>query len=432
MKRLRLSQPSQLVGYLKDPIIKNTILMVAGNGLMAVFGFLFWMIAARSYSTEAVGLAIALISATFLIAVLSRLGLDVAIVKFLPEEKEKGDMLNTCLTIAGLTSLVLSLIFIAVVKLWAPDLVFIQENVGYALVFVVFTLISTISQIQNNAFIAFGAAGLAFWRCTITGLRIPLLISLSAFGAIGIFSGWGAGICLATIAGIGFTIKLQTGYRLVPLIRRGIATNMLSFSFGNYIAEILRESPQRILPLLIVSILGPTMGAYFGIAWAISSMLFIIPHMAGFVLIAESSFPSERILPLFIRAVKLILVLSVPGILTLVFLAKPILSLFGSGYSQNSLWLLRILAFSSLPLAINILYITIDRIRKRIKSSILVYLSIFVFTLVGSYILMKEMQVIGVGIAWLGANLVLSLILSSKMLKMSGISWKVLLSRSHR
>jgi O-antigen/teichoic acid export membrane protein len=390
--------------------------MVASGGVMAIFGFVYWLVAARFYPTEEVGIGTAVIAAAMLVATLARFGLEVAIVRFLPDQENKSDMINTSITIAGLFSVIISLIFIAGLKLWSPDLIGVLHKVEFVLLFILYTSTFATGTIQSNLFMAFRAGKYALWRSILTGLRIPVVIILSSFGTIGIFSGFGFASVFTFIISIYFIAKLQPGYRFMPIIRKDMTLNMMGFSFGNYIAETLKALPQYVLPLIIVGVLDPTKTAYFSIAWAISSLLLMVSYMGSFVLLAEVSYSTESQSVLLLRAAKLILIMSIPVILIFLFLGKPILTAFGGEYADNAYVLLQLLSVAAIPYAINSLYVTMDRIRKGIKVTVLIYLIIFVLTLLGSYMLMKPMGINGVGVAWLGANLVVSLSIISKYL----------------
>ena len=71
--------------HLNDPLFKNAYFLMFSSLTSAGSGFFFWLIAARFYSTSDIGLASAIISAMGLIAMLSLLGFDISLVRFLPE-----------------------------------------------------------------------------------------------------------------------------------------------------------------------------------------------------------------------------------------------------------------------------------------------------------------------------------------------------------
>ena len=68
--------------------------MAFANIMSAGCGFFFWIVAARLYALEQVGLATALISSLALVALFSTLGFDSSIIRFLPlilQGKEADD-----------------------------------------------------------------------------------------------------------------------------------------------------------------------------------------------------------------------------------------------------------------------------------------------------------------------------------------------------
>jgi O-antigen/teichoic acid export membrane protein len=75
------------------------------TGVMAVFGFFFWMINARLYSAEQVGIGTTLISIMTLISSFSLLGLGNSLIKYLPTSDKKNEKINTSFMLVGLTSI---------------------------------------------------------------------------------------------------------------------------------------------------------------------------------------------------------------------------------------------------------------------------------------------------------------------------------------
>jgi len=65
-----------------EPLYRNSLYLIFNSLIMALFGFVFWSIAAKQFSSEDVGLATAVISAVSLVANLSLLGFNVSILKF--------------------------------------------------------------------------------------------------------------------------------------------------------------------------------------------------------------------------------------------------------------------------------------------------------------------------------------------------------------
>ncbi len=106
-----------------DSLIKNALYLMSTNLLNLVLGFFFWVITARYYSPEEVGTVSALISAMFLISMISWLGFPILFLYYLPREpKNTKRIINSCLTAAIIASFLFSFIFIAGIDIWAPPL----------------------------------------------------------------------------------------------------------------------------------------------------------------------------------------------------------------------------------------------------------------------------------------------------------------------
>ena len=143
----------------KDPLYKNSFYLISSALVAGVFGFLFWIIAARLYTPEDVGVATALISSTGLLILLSRLGFDQAIIRFFPDmDKEK--VFSSALYITSLASIFLGIIFIAGISIWAPKLTFIYSIIP---LFLILLLIQSLYTLSTTVFAACRKAKLVLY-----------------------------------------------------------------------------------------------------------------------------------------------------------------------------------------------------------------------------------------------------------------------------
>ncbi len=401
---------TQLRQHLQDPLYKNSYFLIgsaAANSLLAV---VFWIVVARYYPPGEVGLATALVSAIALLGIFSKLGLDFGLIRFLPQADDKRGVINSCFTIAGLFSLLLAIIFVSGLDFWSPALLFVQENISILLLFIIFTPIYVLWMLQSTAFTGMRSAKYSFALGIIAStLRIPLPILLVSLGALGIFSSWGVGICVALMASFFlFLPRIVPKYRPVPVIKKKVLNEMVHFSTGNYIAEIFVASPAMLLPLIIINVLSAEMSAFFYMAYAVASVLYMIPIAITSSLLAEGSYEPDKFRKNVIRAIKFSFILITPAILGIFILGDKILLLFGSEYSQSAWKLLWLLALSGIPFTITGVYVTIKRIQLKIRPIIAVYALTAICTLVLSVSLMSSMGLLGIGIAWLATQVIIA------------------------
>jgi O-antigen/teichoic acid export membrane protein len=207
--------------------------------------------------------------------------------------------------------------------------------------------------------------------------------------------------------------RLLTGYRFRLTIQRQIRKRLLHFSFANFIGEILWQVPILVLPLIIINILGAEANAYFYIARTIAWLPLAIPASTAMSLFAEGSsdYREEKLGSNLNQSFKLIAVLLIPAILILVFFGEKLLLLFGVEYSENSTHLLQLLALAALPASINLVYLGILRVERKLIKIIVITGVAGVGTLALSYLLLPQLNILGVGAAWLATQTMIALMI---------------------
>ena len=73
-----------LLNLFRLSLYRNAIYLMLNSAMYALTGFFFWIVAARLYPPEVVGLASSVIAAIGLLSLLSTLGLDYGLLRFLP------------------------------------------------------------------------------------------------------------------------------------------------------------------------------------------------------------------------------------------------------------------------------------------------------------------------------------------------------------
>ncbi|MCD4844282.1 MAG: lipopolysaccharide biosynthesis protein [Methanosarcinales archaeon] len=391
-----------------NSLLKNAIYLIFTNLIISASGFVFWILAARYYSSTDVGLGSATISAMILISMISMLGFNVSLIRFLPNSNEKKNMINSCLTLSLFVSSIVSICFLFGLKLWMPKLLFLQNNIYFAVFFIILTCVSTISAQMNSILISLRKSKYTLFKISVFGIfRLSILIFLVPLEAFGIYLSWGVGIIIAFIVGIWLVLKIIPDYTTEIFIKFDIIKNMFKFSFMNYIANFLSMSIGLILPLMITIILSPEINAYFWISWNIAGLLFAVSISISQSLFAEGSNSNAKIIGDVKRSFIYIFLILIPSLLFILLFGDQILLLFGNEYLEEGSYIVKILAISSLPFAINTVYITIKNISKQVIIVVIINGIIMIITLVGSYIsLINNFGLNGIGISWLTGNLI--------------------------
>ncbi len=364
----------------------------------------FWLIVARYHTAEAVGLSASLISLAVFLGSISTMGLGVGMIRFLPSTPiPKNHRINTSLTLAALTALVLGLIFLGGLELWSPAIKFVRDDLSYAIMFLIFTIGFAITPLVDSAFLAARKASYVLHRSLLyNGLRLPIpILVASVLGAFGIFFSFGVALLVAILISLFLLMpRLYPGFLAVPSFKLSSIRDMLSYSIGNHAANLLGMIPSGILPLIVLSKLSASSSAHFYIVWITASLLFMVPMSSAQSLFVEGSQQGAYFTEKAVRSIRLGIFLVVPGVLFLFFAGPFLLGLFGGDYSTEGLRLLRILVVSAFFVAINYTFTSYLRVKKRVGELILLSSIIGVGTVVASYFLLDSLGLSGVGIAF--------------------------------
>ena len=401
----------------KDSLYRNSIFLMASTAVMAILGFFFWLINARLFTPEQVGIGTTLISVMALISSFSILGLGNSLIKYLPSSERKNEKINTSFTLVGLASLTISVIFLLFVKTFSPSLIFVKENPIFAFLFVLFIVFSTLNALSESVFIAYRSSKYVLIKNTVWGLvKLSLPFVLLTLGAYGIFMSVGISAAIASILCL-LLLIWKFKFIFKPVINTSIVKRMFRFSMGNYLAGFIGGFPAMVLPILITNSIGPKFSAYFYMDMMIANFLYVVPMAVSQSLFAEGSYSETELKVNLKKAVKIISLILIPGILATVFFGKYILLAFGKEYSSEGIIFLQLLAISSVFVAINYIGNSLLYIKHRVKLIILVNL-VGTTTILLLSSLLGNQNLLGIGTAWIigqGLVSVICLVLIRKL-----------------
>jgi O-antigen/teichoic acid export membrane protein len=393
---------------LKMPLYRNAIYLMLNQVLTGAFGLVFWVVAARLYVADDVGKASAAVSAILLLTLLANLSLDYALVRFLPEATDDSiAMINTCLTVTGLASIAMAVVFLAGLQSWSPALLFLRDKPLYAAAFVIFVAMAAMFIVQDRALIGMRSAGYTLVKGTMFNvLRVGLLVPLAAlFGAFGMVSAWGIASTVPLIIGaVLFLPRVRPGYRPIPKISRRVIDRIIRYSLTNWISVLLWSAPGYILPLMVANLVGTESNAYFYVAWSIANLLFQIPIAVSFSLFAEGSIDEEQLERNTQKSLKLTFLVVIPASVLLAVSAGLVLMIYGGDYAANGANLLRVLVLSAVPMSVNCTYFVVERVRLKLRNVVVMSASIAIATLGLSWFLLPRVGIVGAGIAWLSSQ----------------------------
>jgi O-antigen/teichoic acid export membrane protein len=382
---------------------------MANMAILGGLGFVFWIIAARLFTPEQVGIGSALVSLINLIAGLSLLGLNIGIIKYLPTAERKNDKINTVLIVTSMTAFLVSTIFILGLSIFSPKLIFLKINIYFAFFFIFSMVILTASICFDSIFVAYRSTKYALIKGIIFSVtKIILLFLLIGYGAMGIFGSWTIAAIFGILVAIMFLIT-KFDFKISFQYDVSILRKIFKFSFINYLAGLISSLPIFLLPLIIANNLGLESAAHYYIAMTIASILFMVPTATTQSLFAEGSH-NEKLMKKHIgKSIKIVAYIVIPLMILTYLFGDYILLIFGKNYSIEGYRFLQLLAISGIFVSINAVYGAIFRIEDKVKELMIISTIGTAITFILTYLLLNK-GLFGIGIAWMVGQIVISLL----------------------
>jgi O-antigen/teichoic acid export membrane protein len=407
---------SRLVAHVRVPLYRNAYALTISQSAGSLLGMLYWVLAARLYAPEVVGLNSAAISALMFVAGVAGLYLDGSLLRFIPRAGAATTRLVTwAFVAAAVSSMLAGLAFVLGIGFWAPSLGFLTSSPLLMATFVLGTMASCIVTLQDGV---------------LTGLRrttwIPVQNAAYGFAKIALLVAFARmlprdGILVSWIIPI-FAVVLFVSLiifrRLAPhredaemSATRISALDVTAYAASNYVGYLLITAGTKLLPLLVIQQAGSSASAYFYLPWLIVSSLQLVAIGMSASFVVEAAF-EERMLLLhasraLIHAARLVL----PAVAVLVVGAPYLLRVFGENYAVEGTTLLRLLALGEIPHVLCVMYVGLARAQRRFAGIIVLHASVAVLLLGLSYVFLGSYGIAGVGLAWLTTQAIAATVL---------------------
>jgi O-antigen/teichoic acid export membrane protein len=356
-------------------LVFNSSSLIGTTGVTSALGVLYWWVAARSFSQEAVGLGSAAVSAMMLLGAIGMMGLGTLLIGELPRRREEaGSLISTSLIISAFAGGGLGVLFALLAPLLSSDLKPLSEGIGSVAVFGLGVLLTATSLVLDQALIGLMRGGLQFRRNVIfAASKLALLWVVGLMAAeegtgLAIYAVWAAGNILSSVLLIWTALRHRASVGSIRP-RLTLVRTLGRFAFQHHLLNLSLQTPSLTLPLIVTTVISAEANAGFYTAWLIATFAFYVPFALSTALFADSAAkPAE-----LARKARLTLTLSfVSGIMaTVVFLvgADFILGIFGEEYAAQAAPALRILALGVFPLTIKNHYIANCQVKRQVSSA---------------------------------------------------------------
>lgn len=383
-----------------DPLYRNSLFNMASTFILGGLGFIFWIIIARLYKTESVGIATTLISIMTLLSSFTILGLNVSLNRYLPKSTQKNELINSTFVIVTIVTFLSTAVFLLGLQFFSPQLLFLRSNLFYSISFILFVIFCSWNILVESTFMAFRAAGnILIKNIIISIVKLVLPFALITLGAYGIFSSTASAFALGVLISVTILItrfKIRPSMAVnIPLVRKTSA-----YSFANYMADFMFNMPALILPVIILNVLSAKFVAYYYIASMIQNILLIIPTATSQALLTEGSYDEHELKQHVKKAILTIFAILLPATAIIVVAGNIFLRFFGKSYALEAFSFLQLYSISTLFTALLLVSNAIMNVRHQIKSLIVANVFAAVLTLWLSYAFISG-KLVGIGWGWI-------------------------------
>jgi O-antigen/teichoic acid export membrane protein len=396
-----------------DSLLRNSLFIMATTLVTSAFGFVFWMAAARLFSSSAVGLTAAITSASTIVVLVSSLGVGGTLIQSLPGQQREHGWSTTFwagMTTAALFAVTLGGVALLVLPRISADLAVLQDA-DYAAVFAVGTTAAALGATLDYVYVAELRAGDMLSRNSAAAATKVLMVGLLALAAgsdaLRLLEAWG----VASVFGLGLGAALLLRHVRIgrpppfPVLGRA-ALGLRSRVTGHELIGIGGTGLlPYLLPLLVTVRLSTDDNAYFFATWMLAGLFLIVSPALSQSLFAEGTHRPEELESMARSAIVNIGAILVPVLVVVLALGGTLLSAFGPAYAIHGVGLLRILALASIPNALTNVYVAVLRVHGRLSSAALLNLGMGLGTLAMSWVLLPGLGISAVGYAFLAMQL---------------------------
>ncbi len=401
-------------------MLLNSGSMLGTAIVTALLGAGFWLVAARWFSQDAVGVGSAAVSAMTLLGFLATVGLGTLMMGELPRMREgQRGLIGAALAVSGLIGAVLGAAFALLAPLVSSNLGALSSSAAAVVVFAAGSALTAAAVVADQSLIGLLRGGLQLLRNIAFSLAklialfaVPLFASRS--DSVALYATWTAGIAISALALFRFFAPVEGDSRRP---RFALLREMRASAATHHVFNLALRIPDLVLPVIVVTVLSPAANASFYIAWMIASLVFAVPISLSTVLFAMGSGERKGLASRFRLTVYTSLAFGLAANLVLLALAEPLLSVFGASYATDATAPLHILVLGVFPETIRTHYVTTHRIERRIPAAIPIVWGGTGLELVGGTLGAVAGGLSGVAVGWLAAVCVEGLVMAPDVVR---------------
>ncbi len=386
-------------------LLRSSISFSSAAGVVAIGGFVFWLLVARIGTTRTVGEAAALYSSVMFVNYLTALGLPVAVARYGSGPKNRPSILFNW---AVLLTIISSFIGAAIYLAFVPHTLEYLHQIGVIGSIGIFGIIVSgisISTLLDVRLISQQRRGWVVGKAIFVALlRLPFLVIPGVSNsviAIFLVAAGAPAICGVLVWLIADLRWVQFRYPLRPL--PASASVAAKYSAVNGAAQLAMQGPSYILPVLVLITVTPAENASFYVAWTIATVLFLVAQGVSQALLVEGH-RTGGLASQTRSALRLGVLLGLLLAAASVCAAVLIPIVYGSSYTAART-ILPVLGVGVIPWSIFTVVLSATRVSHRQRLNIELSVFFAASVLLPAVILMNRFGIRGAAWSWLLGNM---------------------------
>jgi len=395
-----------------DPLSRNGLALLINTAVTGILGFAYWLIAARLFSTYAVGVAAALVAATTLFSGIGQLNLSGMLMRFLPTAADKSRRL-VLLTYAyaACVSALLAAVSLIGIRVLAWHSSSLRLDTAQSIFFVLAVSATAIFTIQDSVLVGLrravwvpgenGAFGVA---------KIGMLFAFAPIrSAFALFSAWMIPLTLTipVISAVLFRKFLPESRkrrrparvgRRAMLLGRDMRTNIVHFAVGDATGGLFTQAWMNLVPVMVTASLGAPVNALYYTSFLFSSTIDQVAVNFASPLTVEGAHSPREVAALIRSTLRHVFIIVIPLVAVLILACPLVLRAFGHQYT-GAVMLLRLLLCACLPKAVSSVYYAYCRVERTTQRSAVVQGYICIATLSAVVLVARPFGLAGIGLA---------------------------------
>lgn len=352
--------------------------LVGTTTVTSVLGFVYWWLAARQFSPEAVGFASAEISAMTLLGTGCIMGLGTLLIGELPRQPGKEtSLIGAAIILVSTLAVCAGIAFAIIAPLVSAQFEPLKATIEDIALFSFGVGLTATTILLDQAVIGLLRGELQFWRNVLSS--VVKLIVLFAFGlwlwqwhgvGMAIYATWAIGnaFSVAVLAGVAVSQVKWSGRTLLP--EWSMLRKLGPVALQHHILNLILRVPTLTLPIVVTALLSARVNGWFYVAFMIANVVFSIPVALTTVLYATNAARPAELAHKARQTLGLSTAVSALGCCVMLFGTWQVLGLFGHSYAEQAGWSLRILSLGAFPMIIKNHYVAVYRVYDNVAHAI--------------------------------------------------------------